>query len=178
MAVVLVEGESDRVALLALAHRLGADPRLLDVVVMSGVTNLRRHLLALPGEDPVVLHDAGEAAYVERTLAALGRDVPRFACDADLEDELVRALGIPRVVELITQAGDRTPWETLRHQPFHRERGEAAVMRRFFGTTSGRKAKYAEILAGALTPAQAPAPMLGALSAALGPAAPGLTTSP
>lgn len=166
---MLVEGESDRIAVRALARTLGQDPGL-EVVAMSGVTNLRRHLLALPdapGRRPVLLHDAGETAYVERTLATLGRDLPRFACDADLEDELVRALGIPRVVELITAAGDLTPWETLRNQPFHRDRDEAAVMRRFFGTTSGRKAKYAEILTAALTPDEAPPPLLGALAAAL-----------
>ncbi len=52
-------------------------------------------------------------------------------CDADLEDELVRALGIPRVLEVVAAAGDLDAWHILLNQPFHRARPQAAVLRRF-----------------------------------------------
>lgn len=167
-AVVLVEGESDRVALLTLARTrgLGED---LPVVAMGGITNLGRHLRSTPDDvRPVVLHDAGESAYVARTVARSGLQVSLHACDADLEDELLRALGVPSALQVVDAAGDLGAWRTLRRQPFHRGRDEAAVLRRFLGTTSGRKARYAELLVGALDPAAAPRPLTEALDAVLG----------
>jgi len=162
---VLVEGGSDRTALLTLAGRLGHDLTGVDVVSMGGITNLRRHLAEVTGDPRVaVLHDAREAPYVDRTLAGHDGDVARFICDADLEDELVRTLGIPQVLDVVAAAGDLDAWHTLRSQPFHRGRAEAAVLRRFFGTTSGRKDKYAALLTAALEPAQVPAPLAGVLA--------------
>ena len=165
-SLVLVEGESDRTAVLTLARVLGTDLTDVDVVAMGGITNLGHHLAELPPDRPVVLlHDVGESAYVERTLVRLGRDLPRFACDADLEDELIRALGVPRVLEVVEAAGDLASWEILCNQPYHRDRPETAVLRRFFGTTSGRKEKYAALLAAALDPGRVPPPLEGVLSA-------------
>jgi hypothetical protein len=165
-SLVLVEGESDRTALLTLAGRLGRDLTGVDVVSMGGITNLRRHLADLTGDHRVaVLHDAGETSYVDRTLAGHHGDVARFVCDADLEDELVRALGIPAVLDVVAAAGDLDAWRILLNQPFHRARPQAAVLRRFWGTTSGRKDKYAALLTAALEPAQVPAPLAGILAA-------------
>ncbi|HWJ82765.1 MAG TPA: hypothetical protein VNS55_11055 [Nocardioides sp.] len=164
-SLLLVEGESDRAALATLAVRLGHDLTGHEVRPMGGITNLRRHLADAGDARVVLVHDAGETPYVERTLADLGRDLPRFVCDADLEDELVRALGVPAVLEVVAAAGDLRAWEILCNQPFHRERSEAAVLRRFFGTTSGRKEKYAALLTAALEPDRAPAPLSGALAA-------------
>lgn len=170
--VVLVEGESDRVALLTLAGLLGLDLARsgADVVAMGGVTNLGRHLRGLaPGVGAVALHDAGEAPYVARTVRAHPGPAPAlFVCDADLEDELIRALGVPRVLDVVAGAGDLEAWRSLRRQPFHRERPEALVLRRFFGTTSGRKHKYAALLTAALDPDRVPSPLAGALGAATG----------
>ncbi|MDZ5622310.1 hypothetical protein SFC88_15820 [Nocardioides sp. HM23] len=165
-SLVLVEGDSDRTALLTLAGRLGHDLGGVDVVSMGGITNLRRHLADLTGDRTVaVLHDAGETAYVDRTLAGHDGDVARFVCDADLEDELVRALGIPAVLDVVAAAGDLDAWRILLNQPFHRTRPQDAVLRRFWGTTSGRKDKYAALLTAALEPARVPAPLAGVLTA-------------
>lgn len=164
--VALVEGESDRTALLTVAARSGRDLSGADVVAMGGITNLRHHLAGIaPDRRVVLLHDAGETPYVERTLAHLGRDLPRFACVADLEDELVRALGIAGALDVVAAAGDLAAWEILCNQPFHRDRPEELVLRRFWGTTSGRKEKYAGLLAAALEPDRAPAPLVGVLEA-------------
>ena len=161
---MLVEGASDRTALVTLAGRLGRDLTGVDVISMGGITNLRRHLAVLPRRAQVtVLHDAGETPYVDRTLAGHDGDVARFVCDADLEDELVRALGMARVLEVVEAGGDLDSWHVLLNQPFHRGRPEAAVLRRFWGTTSGRKDKYAALLAAAIAPDRVPAPLAGAL---------------
>lgn len=165
-SLVLVEGDSDRTALLTLAGLLGRDLTGVAVVSMGGITNLRRHLAELTGSEQVaVLHDARETPYVDRTLAAHAGAVERFVCDADLEDELVRALGMPAVLDVVAGAGDLDAWHILLNQPFHRGRPEAAVLRRFWGTTSGRKDKYAALLTAALEPARAPAPLAGVLAA-------------
>jgi len=163
---VLVEGASDRTALVTIAGRLGHDLTGVDVVSMGGITNLRRHLTDLAdGRTVVLLHDAGASTYVDRTLARHDGEVARFVCDADLEDELVRALGIPRVLEVVASAGDLEAWNILRNQPYHRERPQAAVLRRFWGTTSGRKDKYAALLSAALVTERVPAPLAGVLAA-------------
>jgi len=170
--VVLVEGESDRVALEALAARTGTDLTAAGaaVVPMGGVTNLRRHLADLAGAPRVVvLHDAGETPYVRRTLEHHAGPPPVcFVCDRDLEDELVRALGVPRVLDVVETAGDITAWHTLTNQPFHRGRPDVDVLRRFWGTTSGRKERYARLLVEALDLDAAPTPLAGALAAATG----------
>lgn len=117
--VVLVEGESDRRALSALARRLGLDlaPAGVSVVAMEGITNLRHHLVELDARPTrprlLGLYDVGEAATVARMLAAAGRpdaasvsDLETqgfFGCSLDLEDELIRAAGFV-AVEAVAQA--------------------------------------------------------------------------
>ena len=165
--LVLVEGESDRTALLALADRLGVDLSGVDIVAMGGITNLRHHLADVDpgGSLPVLLHDAGEESWVERTLRSLRLDLPRYVCHADLEDELVRALGTSRALDVVDAAGDLPAWHILCNQPFHRDRPTTEVLRRFWGTTSGRKEKYAALLAAALEPDRVPPPLSGVLDA-------------
>jgi hypothetical protein len=166
--LLLVEGESDRIAMRALAARLEIDLASAgaDVVAMGGVTNLGKHLETARGVDVVaVLHDVGETSYVERVIdRAPGRRPARFACDLDLEDELIRSLGTSRTIDVIEAADDLTRWHTLTAQPFHRQRPEQLVLRRFLGTTSGRKARYAQLLVDALDLARAPEPMAAALA--------------
>ena len=156
---MLVEGESDRRAVEVLAQRFGSVPP--EVVVMHGITNLRRHLTEL---DPhlgsvVLLHDAGEAAYVERVLGADAVDVPCFVCDVDLEDELVRAVGVPGVLAVVDAQGERAGYERMAQQPAQRERSDAQRLRRWLGARSGHKISYAGFLAEALPLDAVPAPL-------------------
>jgi len=187
MTLVLVEGPSDLRALEVLARRRGVDLRAaaVRIEVLGGITNLARRIVphvparpaagtvqehgGLPEERLLVLHDAGETPYVERAVARSGLPVETFVCDADLEDELVRGLGVPRALEVVAAAGDLERWETLTRQPFHRERPAADVLRRFLGTTSGRKVRYAELLVDAAVGLdRVPAPLQELLSAAIG----------
>lgn len=162
--VLLVEGESDRVALRSLAARLGLAAPDERIVPMGGITNLARFLATVGPDVPVgVLHDAGEEPFVARTLARSDRPVASYRCTRDLEDALVGGLGVERTLAVIEDAGDLARWHTLRNQPHHRTADERDVLRRFFGTTSGRKARYAELLAAALDPDDVPAELCEAL---------------
>jgi len=162
--VLLVEGPSDVNAVTALADVLRVDLADVEVVDMGGITNLRRHLADLSDDDGVgVLYDAGEVDHVAGVIAIADRDVTRFECVLDLEDELIRALGVPRVVEVVERGGDLAAWQTISRQPFHRDRPADQVMRRFFGAGSGRKKKYAGLLAAALPPSDVPEPLVAAI---------------
>jgi hypothetical protein len=168
-AVILVEGDSDRRAVEQVARLRGHDlvAAQVDVLAMRGITNLARHLDGVPSGARVTgLYDIAESRYVRATLTRLRRTEAFFACDRDLEDELIRALGPTRVTAVIESAGDRGSWQTLQHQPFHRDRAEADVLRRFMGTTSGRKLRYAGLLAAALAPEEVPAPLVAVLDEA------------
>jgi hypothetical protein len=174
-AVVLVEGESDRVALLTLAGRCGrslADEGI-EVVAMGGITNTRAFAshygprgLGIPLAG---LYDAPEEAKLRHGLtaaglpAALGPDgLPAlgfFACSVDLEDELIRALGGEAVEAVIDAAGETRSLRLLAGMPAQRDRTRTAVLRRFLGSRSGRKARYAALLVHALPPGGVPDPL-------------------
>lgn len=117
-----------------------------------------------------MLLDSGEATHVTHVLehpatveALSGRGVATFECVVDLEDELIRALGVERVVEIVTAEGDLPAWRIITRQPFHRDRDPADVLHRFFGAGSGRKRRYAALMAAALDAATVPAPLLAAV---------------
>ena len=151
-AVILVEGASDQRAVEVLAQRRGRDLTAegVAVVAMGGITNLSRHLDELAtGVLVAGLYDRDEEAWVQRALARRETPVSLRVCDADLEDELIRALGVAACVEVIDAQGDSAAWATLLNQPFHRSRPEHDVLHRFLGTTSGRKIEYAGFLTAA-----------------------------
>jgi len=167
---VLVEGQSDQNAVQALAARFGHDLAAdgIAVLPMGGATNIG-HFLDQYGPHglniPVAgLCDAGEESDFRRGLerAGLGSDLNRagfFVCVADLEDELIRALGVPVVREVVAGQGELGSFLIFSKQPAQRERGTAEQLRRFMGTRSGRKIHYGRVLAEALDLGQVPAPL-------------------
>ena len=167
-SVVLVEGESDQLALEALAVRRGRDLAAegVAVVPIGGAGNIRRFLEELlpQGVRVAGLCDAGEAAdyrlAVER--AGLGSDLARAGfsvCDADLEDELIRCLGPGHVEQIIEAQGELGSFRTFQKQPAQRARSIEAQLRRFMGTRGGRKIQYAPVLVDALDLARVPLPL-------------------
>jgi hypothetical protein len=180
-AVVLVEGTSDRIAVERLAARRGRDLAGdgVAVVVMGGATNVRGLLerYGPHGRGLVVagLCDAREAGHVRWALAAagLGAADDRAAmaalgfhvCVADLEDELIRAVGADRVARIAAAVGEHRALTTFQRQPAHRDEAVAAQLRRFIGTRAGRKDRYARLLSDALDLDHAPAPLDGVLAA-------------
>jgi hypothetical protein len=169
MTVVLVEGESDRAALEALAKRRGRDlaAENVTVVAIGGVQAIRR---VLASHDPDVglagLCDEQEAALVRRALGVdTDEELERrgfFVCRADLEDELIRALGAARVEAVIAANGELVPFRTLQKQPEWRGRPLHEQLRRFLGNST-RKFRYARLLVEALDLAEAPRPLVAVL---------------
>jgi hypothetical protein len=168
---VLVEGESDRVAVETLARRLGRDlaAERVAVVPMGGATSIVRFLDRYgpggAGHRLLGLCDAGESRGVARALARAGIgpgplvDLGFQVCHADLEDELIRCLGIEGVLSVIAQQGELASFRILQRQPAQREQSVTAQLRRFFGGRSGHKVRYARLLVEALPDGQVPAPL-------------------
>jgi hypothetical protein len=112
------------------------------------------------------LCDAREAGYYARGWERAGAPPQGFfVCTADLEDELIRAHGVPRVRELVHAEGDLRALETFLQQPAQRDRTPEQQLRRFFGTKKGRKIHYGRVLVEALDPADVPAPLDALLTA-------------
>ena len=157
MTVVLVEGESDRIALETLASRMEMGmPRIR---VVGGSKGARRAAGELAGERIIGLVDAGERSDFERVLETV------FVCDPDLEAEFVRALGVEGVEAVITDQGELDSFRSLQHQPFQQGRPVEAQLARFFGGRSGNKARYARLLAEAVPLDRVPAPLAALLAA-------------
>jgi len=85
-----------------------------------------------------------------------------FVCVRDLEDELIRALGVAAVEAVIDRAGDLPSLRRLQQTPFHRDRSLEQQLHRFMGARSGRKYLYARALVQSLALDTTPRP-LGAL---------------
>jgi hypothetical protein len=90
-----------------------------------------------------------------------------FALDADLEDELIRALGSERFEAVIREQGELQGWDLFRRQPFQRARPVHDQLHRWLGTGAGRKIRYAAPLVTALDLADVPAPLDEVLDFAL-----------
>jgi len=174
-AVVLVEGASDRAALEALAERRGRDLAAEGVAVVSigGAQAIGRvvHELGPRLRDVRLagLCDAGEERDFRRALerAGLGTDLTRadmerlgfYFCDADLEDELIRAVGVEGVQAVAAAQGELTAFRTLQKQPQWRGRDEHEQLRRFMGSGGRRKIRYARLLVEVLDPTRIPRPL-------------------
>ncbi|MED7923065.1 TOPRIM nucleotidyl transferase/hydrolase domain-containing protein [Nonomuraea sp. LP-02] len=173
--VVLVEGASDKAAFEALARRHERDLTAegISLVAMGGATNIGTYVgrfgpaglgLRLAG-----LCDAGEEDDYRRSLerAGLGSGLDRdglealgfFTCVADLEDELIRALGTDAVEAVIEAEGELGSFRTLQRQPAWREGSTHDQLRRFMGAGSGRKIRYSGLLVAALELDRVPRPL-------------------
>jgi hypothetical protein len=165
---VLVEGRSDAAAMTVLAERLGRDLDAEGVIVipMGGAMSVSRFVRVV-GADGLGLRviglcDAGERAQFDRLLPV--RDV--FACERDLEEELIRALGVDGAEGVLDVQGDLARFRTFQRQPAQRDRPVDAQLHRFLGSVGGRKERYAGAMVHALNTGAIPGP-LAALFAAL-----------
>lgn len=164
--VVLLEGPSDAAAVGALAARRGRD--LADegicVLPMGGAMSVG-HFTSRLGPSGLGLRltglcDEAERGYYARGWARAGAGPQGiFACTADLEDELIRALGPARVREAVRREGELRALQTFLSQPAQRDRPAQQQLRRFFGTKKGRKIRYGRVLVEALDPDRTPAPL-------------------
>jgi hypothetical protein len=173
--VVLVEGVSDQIAVETLASRhgrhLGAER--VAILPIGGAHAMTRYLTqfgpAGAGLRLVGLCDLGEENVVRRGLASAGigppgtrADMERlgfYVCVADLEDELIRAIGAGQVEALVDSQQDLGSFRSLQRQPEWRGQPAGAQLRRFLGSGASRKLRYARLLAGAVDLDRLPHPL-------------------
>ncbi|MEU2392827.1 TOPRIM nucleotidyl transferase/hydrolase domain-containing protein [Streptomyces sp. NPDC007369] len=166
--VVLLEGLSDAAAVGALAARRGRDLAAEGVCVlpMGGAMSVGRFAGLLGpaglGLRLTGLCDERESGFYARGWERAGAPPEGFfVCAADLEDELIRALGTARVEELVRAEGDLRALQTFRRQPAQQGRPPEQQLRRFLGTKKGRKISYGRALVEALPLDRVPAPLDG-----------------
>lgn len=160
MSIVLVEGESDAVALRVLAARMGLPTPY--VVPVGGSKGARRAAAEFAGQRILGLVDAAQRRDFESVLD------PVFVCDPDLEAEFIRALGIDGVEAVMAGQGELSSFRRLQTEPFLREATVEHQLARFFGGRSGNKVRYARLLATAVPLEAVPAPLAALLASLSG----------
>jgi predicted ATP-dependent endonuclease of OLD family len=171
-AVVLVEGTSDQLALEALAERQGRSLGAEGIAIVPiGGAQAISSFLARFGPRGLDLELAGMCDVAEEDdfrrgleRAGLGSNLTRaelerlgfYVCAADLEDELVRALGTGRVEELIESEGELDSFRTFQKQLQKRSLSHEEQLHGFMWN---RKIRYAPLLVGALELAKVPRPL-------------------
>jgi hypothetical protein len=154
--LIAVEGDSDRVVLKTISRRLGRDLAAegIEIRAIGGAHAIRRFVSEL-GSDVDVrgLCDENEQHLFQRALHEV------YVCVPDLEGELIRALGVERMLAIV----DREAFATMQRQPAQRGRPVELQLHRWLRSSSSRSHHYLPILADALTLDRVPAPLLGVL---------------
>ena len=177
---MLVEGISDQLALEALAARRGRNlaDEGISVVPIGGAQAIGRYLNRFGpnglGLTVAGLCDAGEESDFRRGVerAGLGSRLTRaemesrgfYVCVQDLEDELIRAVGIEGVEQIAEAEGDLRSFRTLQKQAAWQGRPMQEQLRRWLGSGGRRKIRYAHLLVDALDLARVPRPLDGVLA--------------
>jgi len=171
-SAILVEGVSDQRAIEALGRRYGRDLRADGIVIiaMAGATNARQflNLLGPRGYDvPLAgLCDLGEVGLLRHGLeqAGLGSRLSREEMDQlgfhvsvrDLEDEMIRALGVSSVEAVIEAQDEMRSFRSFQNQPAQRHKSTERQLWRWMGN---RKIRYAKPLVDALDLERVPRPL-------------------
>ena len=160
MAVILVEGITDRIAVEAVAAKLGRDLARdgIEIVPIGGAQAIRRAVAEHAEERVVGLCDAPEERWFRRVLGDA-----TFVCVENLEDELIRALGVDRVEEVVAGEGDLPTFRSFQNQPAWRGRSTASQLLRWMHN-GDRHHRYPPLLIAALEPEQIPRPLAGVLA--------------
>ncbi len=169
---ILVEGASDRAAVVALAPRFGVDLEVEQITVTSigGAGNFGRAIAeaAASGHRVGGLYDEKEERFVADALnRQQGEDLTRqgfFACRPDLELELVRAIGVADMMPLLDAAGELSTFRNFQDQPKYRDHEPSEQLRRYIGANGARKAKFATLMGEAVAFESVPEPLEGLLN--------------
>jgi len=163
--IVLVEGLSDMLAINTLARRLDIDftARRIAVISMGGATNIGhfmtllkpyQHRISIAG-----LYDIGEEYHFEQALEGDLEAQGFYVCNADLEDELINAVGVDTVLDVAARQRELNAFRKLQRQPQWQGREIKSQLRRWMGSGGTRKIRYAELLVNALNLSHIPAPL-------------------
>jgi hypothetical protein len=173
--LVLVEGDSDAAAIRALADLIGCDLGLHHIRIWSadGITNFARVLAEFvrthPGAEFCGMYDVADERHVRRALANATIPIAAreslesfgfFACVADLEDELIRALGADAVERVLEAQAELISFRRFQAMPQHRRAPVHHQLRRFLGTRATRKIRSAPRLVETLDLARLPHPLV------------------
>ena len=176
-AVVLVEGRSDEIAVRTLARLRGRalDAEGVSVLAVGGAQAIGRTLAVYgaSGADTTLaaLCDRQEEPAVRRALDRSGLSraagcagperVGLFVCERDLEDELVRGLGVAATEAVLGAHGKLGAFRTYQKQPAHQARRTSDQLRGFLNNW---KVELAGALVEALDPSRVPRPLDGVLA--------------
>ncbi|MFL6111611.1 MAG: TOPRIM nucleotidyl transferase/hydrolase domain-containing protein [Catenulispora sp.] len=174
-AAILVEGVSDQVALRVLARRQGRELAAegVGVLAIDGATNAARYLCeygpAGRGLKLAGLFDEAEERFFRLGLERAGfapgpatgdlEELGFFVCRADLEDELIRAVGAEQVLRIVAAEGEQRSFRTLQRQPAMRDKTLLHQLRRMMGGRTGGKERWARLLAEAVPLELVPRPL-------------------
>ena len=163
VAVVLVEGISDQIALETAAAGRGRDLDTERVVIVPiggahAIGNFLARLTSLENRPRFAgLCDLAEEEIFRRALDLLGAGSPRtrsdmerlgfHVCVDDLEEELIRAVGTTEVESLFAAHGDLRSFRSFQNQPAWRGREPEAQLWRFLRSSSRRNLRYVRLLA-------------------------------
>jgi hypothetical protein len=158
-AVVLVEGITDRIAVEAVAAKLGRDlaAESIRVVPIGGAQAIRRAHAEHGDQRLAGLCDAPEERWFRRVLGD-----STYVCVENLEDELIRALGAARVEEVVAAEGDLETFRNFQNQPAWRGRSTESQLLRWMHN-GDRHHRYPPLLIAALEPDRIPRPLVGVL---------------
>jgi hypothetical protein len=155
-SVIAVEGESDKLVLETISRRLGQhlEAEGIEIHAIGGAHAIRRFVSEL-GSDVAVrgLCDEHEQHLFRRILDVV------YVCVPDLEGELIRALGVERMLEIV----DRDAFAIMQRQPAQRGRPIELQLHRWLRSSSSRYHRYLPALADALELDRVPAPLSGVL---------------
>ena len=172
--LVLVEGDSDANAVRALADLIGCDLRLhhIQICPAGGVTNfsplLRELARAHPSAKFCGMYDLAEQRHVRRALNSAAIPIAAhdalesfgfFACAADLEEELIRALGAEAVERVLEAQGELVSFRRFQAMPQYRLTPVDQQLHRFLGTRATRKIRSARRLVERLDIDRLPRPL-------------------
>jgi hypothetical protein len=154
--VIAVEGVSDQLVLETISRRLGRDLAAEGIRIqpIGGAHAIRRFVAELGSHVAVRgLCDENEQHLFRRVLD----DV--YVCVPDLEGELIRAIGLERVLAIV----DAGAFAKMRRQPAHRETPVEKALHRWLRSSSSRFHRYLPVLTEAVDLDRIPAPLLGVL---------------
>jgi hypothetical protein len=171
-AVVLVEGQSDKFALEAVAakKKRNLDADGVTIVAMRGAGGIGT-FLSLLGPNGLILKLAGLCDAKEETkwskaleLHGMGAKLDRAAmsgigfevCDGDLEEVLIAAVGEKGTLAIIDAQGDKAEFETFMQQPTQKAKPLPQQLHDFLHSR-GRNITYAPLLVDAIDGAKLPA---------------------
>lgn len=173
--LVLVEGDSDAAAVRALADLVDCALGLHHIQIWpaAGVTNLSRVLAEFvrthPGGNFCGMYDVADEWHVRRALARAAMPIAAheslesaafFACVADLEDELIRALGTEAVERALEAQAELKSFRRFQAMPHHRSEPVHQQLRRFLGTRATRNVRCAKRFVESLALARLPHPLV------------------